>query len=96
MPRLIWTAQALDGVARLHDFVAGKDQDAAKRAVRAIREGVKVLARNPAIGRPAAEMDPAFREWVIAFGASGYVVLYHLEASEVVLLAVRQGRELGY
>jgi len=96
MPRLIWTPQALGDVARLHDFLAGKDQDAAKRAVRAIREGVKVLARHPEIGRPAAEMDPAFREWLIAFGASGYVVLYRLEASQVVLLAVRHGRELGY
>jgi len=96
MSRLIWTPQALDDVARLHDFLAGKDQDAAKRAVRAIREGVKVLARHPGIGRPVAEMDPAFREWLIAFGASGYVVLYRLEASQVVLLAVRHARELGY
>ena len=96
MSRLIWTPQALDDVARLHDFLAGKDQDAAKRAVRAIREGVKVLARHPGIGRPAAEMDPAFREWLIAFGGSGYVVLYRLEASQVLLLAVRHGRELGY
>ena len=96
MPRLIWTPQALDDVARLHDFLAGKDRDAARRAVRAIREGVKVLVRHSGIGRPAAEMDPAFREWVIAFGASGYVVLYRLEANEAVLLAVRHGRELGY
>lgn len=96
MPRLIWTPQALGDVARLHDFLTGKNQDAAKRAVLAIREGVKMLAGHLGIGRPAAEMDPAFREWMIAFGASGYVVLYRLEASEVALLAVRHGRELGY
>lgn len=96
MPRLIWTPQALGDIARLHEFLAGKDQDAARRAVRAIREGVKALARHPGIGRPAAEMDPAFREWPITFGASGYVVLYRFEASQVVLLAVRHGRELGY
>jgi plasmid stabilization system protein ParE len=96
MPRLIWTPRALGDVARLHDFLAAKDRNAAKRAVRAIRQGVKVLARHPQIGRPAAEMEPAFREWVIAFGASGYVVLYRLEADRVVLLAVRHGRELGY
>lgn len=96
MPRLIWTPQALGDVGRLHDFLAVKDRDAARRAVRAIRQGVKVLARHPQIGRPAAEMEPAFREWIIAFGASGYVVLYRFEADQVTLLAVRHGRELGY
>jgi plasmid stabilization system protein ParE len=95
MPRLIWTPRALGDVARLHDFLAAKDRNAARRAVRAIRQGVKVLARYPEMGRPAAEMEPAFREWVIAFGASGYVVLYRLEAERAVLLAVRHGRELG-
>jgi plasmid stabilization system protein ParE len=96
MPRLIWTPRALSDVARLHDFLAAKDRNAARRAVRAIRQGVKVLARHPQIGRPAAEMEPAFRDWMIAFGASGYVVLYRFEADQVVLLAVRHGRELGY
>jgi plasmid stabilization system protein ParE len=95
MPRLIWTPRALGDVARLYDFPAAKDRDVARRAIRAIRQG-KVLARHPQIGRPAAEMEPAFREWVIAFGASGYVVLYCLEADRVVMLAVRHGRELGY
>lgn len=96
MPRLIWTPQALGDGGRLHDFLAAKDRDAARRAVRAIRQGVKVLARHPQIGRPAAEMEPAFREWVIAFGASGYVALYRFEADQVTLLAVRHGRALGY
>lgn len=95
MPRLIWTPQALRDVERLHEFLVGKDRGAAMRAVRAIRQGVQVLARHPEIGRPAAEMGPEFREWVIAFGASGYVVLYRIEAGLVVVLAVRHGRELG-
>jgi plasmid stabilization system protein ParE len=96
MPRLIWTPRALGDVAWLYDFLAAKDREAARRAARVIRQGVKMLARYPEIGRPAAEMELAFREWVIAFGASGYVVLYRLEADAVVLLAVRHGRELGY
>jgi plasmid stabilization system protein ParE len=96
MPRLIWTPEALADVARLHDFLVGKDRDAAKRAVRAIRQGVSVLARHPEIGQPVAEMEPQFREWVIAFGTSGYTVLYRLAGDLVVLLAIRHGRELGY
>jgi plasmid stabilization system protein ParE len=52
MPRLIWTPQALRDVQRLYRFVADKNPDAANRAVKAIREGVKVLAHQPGIGRP--------------------------------------------
>ena len=70
--------------------------DAAKRAVRAVRDGVNVLARQPGIGRPVDEMEPQFREWMIAFGDSGYVALYRYDAEKAVILAVRHQREVGY
>jgi plasmid stabilization system protein ParE len=63
MPRVIWTPPALRDVARLHGFLAPKNRDAARRAVRAIRQGVKTLAAHPEIGRPVDEMPPEFREW---------------------------------
>lgn len=44
MSRLIWSPDALLDVKRLHDFLKPKDLDAAKRALKAIRQGVKVLA----------------------------------------------------
>lgn len=96
MPRLIWSRHALDDVARLHAFLASKNRDAARTAVRAIRSGVKSIERHPEIGRPADDMEPEFREWPIEFGAGGYVVLYHYDGSEAVILAVRHGREAGY
>lgn len=96
MPRLIWTALALRDVARLHGFLAAKNRDAARRAVGAIRHGVKVLAAHPEIGRPVEEMPPEFREWFIPFGASAYVVLYRYDGDLVAILAVRHGREAGY
>ena len=83
-------------MARLHDFLAPKSKDAAKRAVKAIRQGVKVLAKNPEIGRPIEELPPGFREWVIEFGQGAYVTLYHYDGKQVVILAVRHGREAGY
>ena len=70
--------------------------DAAKRVVRAVRDGVNVLARQPGIGRPVDEMEPQFREWMIAFGDSGYVALYRYDAEKAVILAVRHQREVGY
>jgi plasmid stabilization system protein ParE len=96
MPRLRWSQAALLDVVRLHDFLAPKSREAAQRAVSAIRRGVKALAKHPTIGRPVDEMPPEFREWLIEFGHGAYVVLYHFDGKEAVILAVRHGREAGY
>jgi plasmid stabilization system protein ParE len=96
MSRLIWSPQALSDVQRLYRFLAEHNLDAAKRAVKAIRQEVKVLAHQPAIGRPMQDMEPEYREWLIDFGDSGYVALYRLAGDAVVILAVRHLREVGY
>lgn len=96
MPQLIWSVQALLDVQRLYRFLTPKSQDAAKRAVTAIRQGVKVLSLQPGMGRPAEDMDDQFRDWIIDFGDSGYVVRYRLDAENVVILAVRHQREAGF
>lgn len=96
MPRLIWSPPALRDVQRLYHFLASQSTDAAQKAVKTIREGVKVLALQPGMGRPAEEMTPEFREWLIDFGHSGYVILYRLEDDAVMILAVRHQKEVGY
>jgi plasmid stabilization system protein ParE len=96
MPRLNWSEASIGDVARLHGFLASKSRDAAKRAIKAIRQGVKVLGKNPEIGRPVEEMPEAFREWVIPFGSGAYVALYHYDGKHVVILSIRHGREAGY
>ena len=70
MPHLIWSPPALRDVQRLY-------LDAAKRAVKTIRDGVKVITHQPGVGRPAENMEPEYREWLVDFRDSGYVVLYH-------------------
>ena len=82
MPRLSWSQAALLDVARLHDFLAPKSRDAAKRAIKVIRL--------------MEELPPEFREWVIQFGHGAYVALYYYDGNHVVILAVRLGREAGY
>jgi plasmid stabilization system protein ParE len=62
--------------------------------VRAIREGLKVITKQPGIGRPAEDMEPEYREWLIDFGASGYVVLKRFDGENAVILAVRHQREI--
>lgn len=83
-------------VARLYDFLAPKSRDASKRAIKAIRQGIKALRTHPELGRPVEEMPAEFREWVIEFGHGAYVALYHYDGKQVVILAVRHGREAGY
>ncbi len=96
MPRLRWSRAALLDIVRLHDFLAFKNRDAAKRAIKAIRQGMKALGKHPEIGRPVEEMPPEFREWVIEFGHGAYIALYRYDGKQVVILAVRHGREAGY
>jgi plasmid stabilization system protein ParE len=96
VPRLNWSQPALLDVARLHKFLAPKSPEAAQRAVKTIRQGVKALSKHPEIGRPVDELPPEFREWVIEFGQGAYVALYRFDGKQVVILAVRDGREAGY
>ncbi|MGD0482288.1 MAG: type II toxin-antitoxin system RelE/ParE family toxin [Terracidiphilus sp.] len=96
MPRLRWSRAARLDVIRLYKFLAPKSHDAAVRAVQAIHRGIRALGRHPTIGRPMEEMPPEFREWIIEFGHGAYVVLYHFDGKEAVILAVRHGREAGY
>lgn len=96
MPRLIWSPAALDDVRRAYRFLFEKNPAAAKQAVTAIRQGVKILAQHPEIGRPVDDMEPEHREWPIAFGSSGYIALYHYHEQVAIITAVKHQREAGY
>ena len=79
---------------RLHRFLASKNPDAAERALRAIRQGVKVLEQQLGVGRPVEDMDDEFRDWMIDCGDSGYVARYRLDLQFVTALAVRHQKEV--
>jgi plasmid stabilization system protein ParE len=96
MTPLIWTPAALRDVARLHAFLASKNREAARRAVRTIQRGVKALRAYPESGRRVDDMPPEFRERFVQFGNGGYVVLYRYDGGQVTILAVRHGKEAGY
>ncbi len=96
MSRLIWSPAALLDVKQFYDFLKPRDLAAAKRAVRAIRQGVKVLEKQSGVGRPVEDMEDEFRDWIIDFGDSGYVVRYRVDQSFVTVLAVRHQKEVGF
>lgn len=96
MSHLIWTPAALADVQRLYRFLASKNSDAARRAVKAIRGGVRILVYQPYAGRLVEDMDAEFREWPIDFGDGGYVAMYRLDGDKVCILAVRHQKEAGF
>jgi len=81
---------------RVYRFLRSKDADAARRAVKAIRESVEILSHQPRVGRPVEDMDISFREWPIEFGGSGYIVLYNFDGEAAAILALRHQKEAGY
>jgi plasmid stabilization system protein ParE len=93
---MIWSRAALSDVQRLYRFLAVKDPKAAARAATVTRDDVRIIAKQPNIGRPVEGMDPEFREWIVRFGVTGYVVLYRVEDDLAIILAVRHQREAGF
>jgi plasmid stabilization system protein ParE len=96
MPHLIWSAPAVEDLERLNRFLHEKSLSAASRAMQAIYDGVQTLTLFPDAGRPAERYGPGRREWVIDFGEGGYVVLYRRRGEQVLIAALRSGREDDY
>lgn len=96
MSRLIWTPEALDDIKRLRAFLARQNPEAARRAISTIRQSARLLATYPEIGRSDEKRSVEVREWIVAFGTGGYVVLYRVDTDVIAILAVRHGREAGY
>ncbi len=90
-----YSAQALQDLQRLTDFLDDNDPDAASGTVDIIIEAIEILVRHPEIGRKAGSTH---RELVISRGRSGYIALYRFNPMlDVVLIsAIRHQRESGY
>jgi toxin ParE1/3/4 len=94
--KLVWSPDALLGVRWAYRFLVEKDKDAARAAAGSLRRQAAILAKYPQAGRPSGDFDPEHRELVVPFGATGYVIVYEVNADRVVILAVRHQKEAGY
>ena len=83
-------ARAKDDLARLDDFLAEKNPDAANRAATTISEAVMSLADNSERGRPGRG---DVRELVVSFGRDGYVVQYRVAPRDVFIARIFHARE---
>jgi plasmid stabilization system protein ParE len=92
------TAEALEDLDRLYDFLVERDLDAAERGLKAIERTFDLLAYSPFSCRKALlQKNPRWREMLIPFGHSGYVALFEIDDSHcVTVTAVRHQREEDY
>lgn len=96
MPQVRFAPAALRDLERLREFLRAKNPAAAKRAATAIIKAIQLLGQQPQIGRPAEEMNIAYRELPIDFGDTGYIALYRYDGDNVTVLSVRHQKEAGY
>lgn len=97
MPYVVrWADSAMDGLERVHSFLAELDAQAALQALDTIYAGAETLGQFPNAGRPADDLEPEHRELLIPFGASGYTLFYEVLGETVLILAVKHQKEAGY
>lgn len=96
MPQVIFTPRAIRDLPSLRDFLRPKSAGAARRAGEVIRQGVKILGAHPRLGRMVDDLPEEYREWLIDFGDSGYVVRYRVDEAAVTILTIRHQKEAGY
>jgi len=101
--KVVLTTEAEGDLVRLFDFVIerelardGGDLELAKRALDAIREGLKLLERFPFTCRKVGA-SPFLRELIIPFGHTGCVALFEIvDLTTVAIGAIRHQREEDY
>ncbi len=95
MTELVYSAQALQDLERLSDFLLDTDPQAAQDTVGLIFDALEILVQHPEIGR---KVHFGQRELVVSRGRTGYLALYrylpHLDC--ILVLALRHQRESGY
>ena len=93
--RIVWLPQAIDDLKRLREFLCPQNVEAAHRAVLAISKMAALLAANPRFGMMAREA-PDFRDVVVPFGRRNYVLRYRIDGDDIVIVALRHTREVGF
>lgn len=96
MPQIIYTSQSYEDLQRLVGFMETIAPHVKDKMIDCLSENIGNLATMPKLGKPS-ERKP-FRELVIPFGRSAYVVLYQFnEQTDTVEIArLRHGREFGF
>ena len=95
MAQVVLSRNAGLDLQRLHRFLAAKNPDAARRAMRTIRDKLWALEQSPRLG-PVDPDRPGTRQFFMPYGDAGYVARYEVLEDTVIVLAIRHMREAGY
>lgn len=88
--RLRWTSSALSDLARLHEFLASVNPDAAAKVVQTLTRGAGRLADRPRIGERLEQYLPRdVRRLLI----SHYELRYEIREQDIYVLRLWHTRE---
>lgn len=95
MASLLLSAEALDDLDRLEDFLRQSDAASSASTPALILRALGILEEHPCMGQP---VDGGLRQLVISRGRTGYVALYRYreDIDVAVVLAIRHQREAGF
>ncbi len=97
MPRISFSADSLDDIDRLREFLEGKSPEAWDKAKNAIITEIRSLTTRAGIHKPVPGR-PNQHDMQVKFGSLGYTIRYHYErgGEVVVLLRMKHQREDGF
>jgi plasmid stabilization system protein ParE len=87
---LKWTGKALSDLARLHEFLAPMNREAAARTVRSLTSAPAILLGNPRIGEKLEEFDPREVRRILV---GRYELRYEIRESVIYVLRLWHTRE---
>jgi plasmid stabilization system protein ParE len=93
--QVVHSAEALDDLERVLEFLEEAVPDRVPAALNAILSALGALGDHPLLGR---RIDRKYRELVISRGTTGYLALYRFEPGHDVVRIprIRHQREAGY
>ena len=92
--KLVYSAEAVADLRRLHDFVAEQNPLAARRLSKSLRDGIKRLKQFPRMGRRVRQSADVWapeeiRDWV----TGAYIARYLLLDETIVILRICHQKE---
>lgn len=90
MMELKWTGKALSDLARLYEFLAPVNRDAAARTVQSLTAAPVSLLANPRIGEKLDEFEPREVRRILV---GHYEMRYEIQASTIYVLRLWHTRE---
>jgi plasmid stabilization system protein ParE len=90
---ILLSPDAVMDIERLRTFLDQNNPGAARRALTLIWTAIDRLQEFPTLGMPTEHVD--IRQFVIRFGASGYIVRYAVlaETADILNTRIWHGRE---